>query len=452
MHIYLRYLFLLLAGESLAQPYPPVHFGMTTTTRFATRIPKTAQLLTTAEPGQIRILVYGQSISRQDWWLEVRSFLKQRYPKVTITMVNQAIGGFSSERLKQMVENDVMAFYPDLILLHDYGNQPDYEQIIRSIRSRTTAEVAIQTDHVAVGQNDAWHDQHSSVWLPALCDTYGLALIDVRTAWKAYLAKHRLAASALLTDAVHLNGHGNYLMAEIVKRYFNTLPVTAMTTELEPSAGVSILKPGRDFTLRNHTLRLRVTGNRIDVRWKDSAAHPSAVTVTIDGQEPSASVGCFYHTRPAREPEGSFPTHIGQLLTLRLAGQLQPEDWTLILTDVDSLRQEVRFRLHGSRTGPDGSGSSDSLFTSGSGRVVIEPQYWFRRNNPGDFGQFNWLKPGDTLQWNVLSMCHDTIIPAAGHMQTLVQGIVNGEHVLTLAGQALTDLREIRVYRPPLPE
>jgi len=367
-------------------------------------------------------------------------------------MVNRAIGGFSSERLKNMVENDVLSLYPDLILLHDYGNEPDYEQIIRSIRSRTTAEVAIQNDHVAVGQNDAWHDRHSSVWLPALCDTYRLALIDVRTAWKVYLAQHQLAPSALLTDHVHLNAHGNYLMAGIIKRYLDTLPVTAWPTASESSAGVSILKPGRDFTVRNHTLRLPVTGNRIDVRWKSSAAHPSAVTVAIDGQAPSASVECFYHTRPARDPAGFFLTHIGQLLTLRLAGQPQPENWTLTLTAVDSLRQEVRFRLHGSRTGPDGSGSSDSLFTSGSGRIVIEPQHWFRRKNPGDFGQFAWLKPGDTLKWQVLPMCHDTLRPVASRTQTLVQGIVNGEHVLTLAGRALTDLREIRVYRPPLSE
>jgi hypothetical protein len=81
-----------------------------------------AWLLTSAakaNPKKVRILVYGQSISEQVWWKEVKTFIEKKFPLADITMINKAIVGFSSERLKLMAENDVSLFYPDLILLHD---------------------------------------------------------------------------------------------------------------------------------------------------------------------------------------------------------------------------------------------------------------------------------------------------------------------------------------------
>ena len=180
--------------------------------QFAKNISRSAYLLassTEQEPKEVRILVYGQSISAQEWWMQVKSFLEKRYPNARINMLNKAIGGFSSDRLKLTVDNDVTTFYPDLILFHDYGGEPDYEEIIRTIRIRTTAEIVLQTDHIAVGQDEKWHGRHNDVWLPELSRKYNLSLADVRTAWKKYLSQSNLKAKDLLTDGVHLNDHGN---------------------------------------------------------------------------------------------------------------------------------------------------------------------------------------------------------------------------------------------------
>ena len=75
--------------------------------------------------------------------------LKSKYPDANLNIFNKAIGGFSLERLKLLVENDVISFYPDLILFHNYGNEADYERIVLIVRSRTTADIALQTDHIA---------------------------------------------------------------------------------------------------------------------------------------------------------------------------------------------------------------------------------------------------------------------------------------------------------------
>ena len=150
-------------------------------------IARTLHLLsgsTREHPNAVRILVYGQSISQQEWWLEVRQALQARYPQARLVMENRAIGGFHSTRLLKTVEADVVSFYPDLILFQDYGPEDDYEAIIRLIRRRTTAEIAIQTDHYVNTQGNAWHDQHCQEWLPELCARYQMHLLDVRERWK----------------------------------------------------------------------------------------------------------------------------------------------------------------------------------------------------------------------------------------------------------------------------
>lgn len=412
--------------------------------RFPEHAARTGRLLRT--PGaEVRILVYGQSISMQKWWEAVWDFAKNQYPSARMVVENRAIGGFSSERLKRMVENDVVPFYPDLVIFHDYGNEPDYEQIIRTIRSKTTAEIAVQTDHVAVGQNEEWHDRHGTVWLPELCRKYGLALIDVRRGWKRYLLENNLPAKDLLTDNVHLNDRGNALMATLTNRLFSALP-TGDVSEKD----VKILQSAIDFRAKKGKIQVSLEGNRVDLVWKKLPAVVEPIAVVLDGKNPSSFGESYAHTRPSLTPEGFFLRRIGQLLQFDLGPQPLAEDWSLTVLSVDSLRQQLRFRVTGSRTGDDGEGSSDTLFVSRSGRLRIPSDGWFRRKSENDFRQFSWLKRGAMLRWRVFPMSHDKVVPATGPV-TVVQGVPSGPHVLELSGKSLSGLQEIRVYRPQVP-
>lgn len=77
---------------------------------------------TSAQRNAVRVLVYGQSISEQSWWKALRDDLKARYPNADVTEEEKAIGGFDSPRLKRITPHIVLPYYPDLIVLHDYGN------------------------------------------------------------------------------------------------------------------------------------------------------------------------------------------------------------------------------------------------------------------------------------------------------------------------------------------
>ncbi|WP_128548249.1 SGNH/GDSL hydrolase family protein [Larkinella soli] len=446
--LFFRLLFLLLVLRSRAggQPFPAVE-PIDVPPAFGEALGRTAGLLNaqeTAPSPAVRVLVYGQSISMQNWWLAVKRYLQERYPQKRIIMENRAIGGFSAERLRLMVDNDVVPFYPDLILFHDYGNEPDYEAIIRTLRSRTTADIAIQTDHLGIGQNQEWHDRHCSVWLPALCRTYGLGLLDVRSAWKAYLNRHQLEAKALLSDNVHLNEHGNFVMAEIIRHYLESLNGRTPA----PSPAVRTLLPGREVAVRKDRVQISFTGNRIDLEM--NPAGPATITARLDGADLTVHPAGYFHTRPALRPDGFFLTHIGLPLTLRLGGQPREEDWTMTITSVDSVRQQLRFRVSGSLTGEDGEGSSEGRFVSRSGRIGLDSAGWFRRKNPGDFRQFAWLKPGDRLHWRVFPAFQTPGSAPADASVTVVLGVENRAHRLELRGPGARHIRAIRVFRPPL--
>jgi len=127
-------------------------------------------------------------------------------------MENKAIGGFASQILCKTVKMDESTFYPDLMLLHIYGSHTAYDSVLHIIRSRTAAEVALQTDHFT-GEN-AWSDTMSYHVLPALAEKYKCDLINIRDPWKKYLLDHWLNPKDLLRDDVHLNKYGEFVMAE----------------------------------------------------------------------------------------------------------------------------------------------------------------------------------------------------------------------------------------------
>ncbi len=171
----------------------------------------------------MRVLFYGQSITGQPWTGLVAEDLHRRFPNADLEVVNKAIGGFASQLLVKITEHDVIAFHPDLVIFHVYGANNTYEDIIRSIRTRTTAEVLLQKDHIGaqmppmVTDWDAvtelqktdkgmwWDHLMNQVFIPEIAKKYGCGVADVRTAWRRYLTDNQLKPTDLLRDEIHPN-------------------------------------------------------------------------------------------------------------------------------------------------------------------------------------------------------------------------------------------------------
>lgn len=141
--IYLTaFLLLCYAPWLRAQPSPdfPPPKTLGPVESYGRNIQRTMTLLTDSTPQRrntVRILFYGQSITEQRWSKLVAEDLRRRFPHANLVIENRAIGGHSSPRLIKTMEADVLPFYPDLVIFHVYGDDGDYERIIRAIRART---------------------------------------------------------------------------------------------------------------------------------------------------------------------------------------------------------------------------------------------------------------------------------------------------------------------------
>jgi hypothetical protein len=283
-----------------------------------------------------------------------------------------------------------------------------------------------------------WDHMMNNVFLPQLAKKYGCGLADVRGRWLEYLKSHGLEPKALLSDDVHLNDHGCFVMAEIVKRYLVHKPAPPK------DEAVRSYQVGKDVSWQGSTLKLEFEGNRVDLV---AGAGPSGTAqIRIDGRKPSEHPECIAFTRTSLSQSRWGPA----LLRVSSEKPRQVEDWTLKIQEADDQAARLKFTVSGSKTGPDGSGVSGERFVSTSGRVVIEPGDWWVRN----IAQMTKtpVPVGFEVTWKAVSMTADTFAPtgaSAGESSvTVAQGLANGRHTLEIAGPAA--IREIRVYRPPM--
>jgi hypothetical protein len=443
--------FLLCQDKKDYPPLPPA----ADSPAYGANIQRTMTLLATSTPqrrNKVRILFYGQSITEQNWWKLVAEDLRRRFPNADLDIQNKAVGGFASQILSRVAEHDVYAFYPDLVIFHVYGANNTYEEIIRGIRTRTTAEVLIQRDHVAAQwpvdnpeqKHPMWWDHMmNNVFLPDYAKKYRCGLADVRGAWVGYLKSNHLEPRALLTDDVHLNDHGCFVMSEIVKRYLVHKP--DLLTD-EAKASVRTLEVGKDLKGEGGSLKLAFEGNRVDLLAGKGAA--GTAKILIDGRKPSEFSECIAFTRTSPSQSGWGPG----LLRVSSEKPRLVEDWVLKVTEVDEKAERIKFTVTGSKTGADGDGVSAERFVSTSGRVVIEPGDWWVKN----IQQMTKAKVpvGFEIKWKAIPLFSDTF--AAPKIDdesrevpiTIAQGLPNGKHTLEITGPAA--VRAVRIYRPPV--
>ena len=444
---------------------PPKSLG--DTAGYGRNIQRTMRLLAESTPEQrntVRVLFYGQSITEQGWWKIVADDLRTRFPNANLVIENRALGGFASQMLVRTAVTDLYPFQPDLLIFHVYGAHDKYEDIIRRTRERTCAEILMQTDHVVKPadlteetdpakvpiQSGKWDAFVNHNWLPSVAKKYGAELCDQRAIWKQYLGDFALEPKALLRDNVHLNAHGEFLMAECVKAYLRR---DASFDSAPAEASVKTLVVGKDVRWENGKLRVEFEGNRVDVVCKAGSAAPAAVM--IDGHKPSEFPEPYGCTRAVTKPEGKWLVKWPIVAPIGSEKPLLVEDWTLNVKRADAANEKLlTFTLTGSKTGADGEGRSDARFVSKSGRVVIAPEDW----NATYALALQGIKPvpeAFTVKWSVEPRFVDEFVSpgvkdaSVETRVTLAQGLANAKHTLEITGGAET-IGVLRVYHPPL--
>lgn len=424
---------------------------------------------TAEQPRVLKVLFYGQSISVPKWTDQAMVQLRAKYPNVVFDVRNLALGGWAASILERAVNRDIDEFYPDLIVFHVYGDKDAYERIIRAFRTRTAADVVVQTDHVVdpveslcdegihlrwspppgcTGhirfKQHVWEDYMSGIWIPTMSRKYDLAVQPRRQQWDAYLKAHHLQPAALLADPPHPNASGWTVMANLFTSWFEGVVEKGRAAKPILPGTVKSLAPPAAGASKTYSFE----GNRIELL----ATGPldGKVQVRIDGKVAQDFDGCWQNSRVSRLP--NLPDWPG-LKQVTVAPEYHRADrWTLRLTGLNAAQDRFDFTLTSASKGPDGKGSADKPFASPSGLVSIQPEDWMLA-----YAQtvvHKGAPEGVTLQWERRFVCADQPPVALGNgkveqRHVLATGLANGKHVVELTVSAdAPGISEIRTYRP----
>jgi hypothetical protein len=440
------------------------------------KIARTLEIIRTSTPTNhkvLKVLFYGQSITRSGWHNAVVAHWRERYPNTVFVVENRALGGFASQNLVRTTEQDIAAFYPDLIIFHVYGDHRAYEKILRMFRSLTAADVILQTDHgdglpdppcaeglqlslhrkpgcagVLWVHQRLWHDEMSYHKIPALAKKYGMAVEPQRKWWREYLLQTQVdPQSMLMVDGLHPNEKGNELIAAFFNRYFDNL-VEHWTGQTEQNV-ISIQAEAAKRSGGMETVNF--DGSRLELL----SDQPLAVwpSVTIDEHSPKEIDGCYQVTRAS--PLKSVPD-LPTLRRITLLHDHTAQDWTATITNITPDQKSVNFTVKGSATGDEGSGTSLRKYVSKSGQLSIDGEDWM----------YEWgyslkhvpLQVPAEVHWSVLYICggNPEVIDRGNGMTqyryVLGAGLSNGSHTaeLLFPPNDLADTVEFRAYKPPL--
>jgi hypothetical protein len=441
------------------------------------KIARTLEIIRTSTPTDhkvLKVLFFGQSIIKSGWEKAVIDHWREVYPNTVFVTENRALGGFPASALIRTTDQNIHAFYPDLIVFHDYGNHHFYEKIIRQFRSQTAADVIVQTDHgtaipdvpcreglnfslhpppgcagfLWVHQRD-WYDEMSYHKIPSFAKKYGLAMEPQRTWWREYLLRTHIDPKSLLIDGLHPNEKGKALMAAFFNRYFDAL-VASWHGQTEDHVQ-SI--PTNAVTVSNGAESVAFDGSRLELLTsKPLVTWPA---VTVDGKPTSEIDGCYLISRASTV--GIVPDWPAvRRITLR--HDHVAEEWTATLTDLSPDEKTFSFAVQGSVTGADGSGKSTQDFISRSGGLEIDAQDWMVER--AFMHTHTPLPMPFVVHWSVKDVCAGTpevIDLGNGAMQyryVLVTGITNGPHSVEFRApyDNLVNAIEFRAYKPELVE
>jgi hypothetical protein len=456
-----------LAEDDFKRPEPPDNLAS-----LGSNIQRTMTLLATSTPekrNRVRVLFYGQSVTRNPWWQDVAKHLRKAYPHADLNIENLAIGGYSAPVLMHTAEFDLYPHYPDLLIFHVYGGVEggEQEEIIEKVRRTTTSEVLLWTSHFRWPRdlprdgdpNDpaarklTEADETRTAMIRKIAEKYGCELAEVRKRMRKHLKDNGLFPKDTLNDSVHPNKLGNFLIGELIKPSLRHDPKFSSDGWQDMVRDVPVddpsVKRGADGSLE-----LTFDGNRIDViAASPGGGEPGTAKVLIDGRSPSEFPELYYHARPSTAP------HDGVRPAINSIGHEKPlilEKWTARILECDPGNNVLRYEVIGSETGPDGQGDHLTRFVSNSGRVVIEPRMWMvcwavkyrKKPLPDDF-EVRWeVKPlfKDVYQ---ASEADDPTKPSA---VALAQGLANGKHTLRLIpnDDGPVAVKMFRIYRPPL--
>lgn len=388
--------------------------------------------------------------------------LQPRFPNMPKVVYKRFAGNSTPYHLTRgWARHLVIPEQPDLVILYNFGKVEDMEKLIVDLRQGTTADILVGTIHWCLPHEKEWPNpdlpcSHQDIpKLRAVCEKHGVELVESRRELTEYMAANKLGIKSLLADAVHESAYASLATNMNIARHFSrpaksnydprsrerrieaSSPDAKLDGAWEKGAGSVTAKE------KGAAIEVSFTGTRIDlIGWRSPDG--GAAAALIDGkpadQAPVFSCG-YIKPDPKNAPLPPNPPRDRSPHRLTLGSNIVPQSWTVTMTN-----DTGDYELVGSVTGPDGAGNAKKPFTSKSGQIIMEPEFWRQpeSNRTGDKWTFDVTRPtvgrvefkGDKAKFRL----------------TLAWGLANGPHTLKLIveGPGPVSIAAFDLFEPPM--
>lgn len=257
----------------------------------------------------------------------VYEWFVKRFPKTAFTYVNAGVGGTTSQFGVARVDEDVLAFKPDFVIIEFSVNDENtdfyreiYEGLVRKVYGNVFAPAVLLVHNMFYDTGVSAEEKHREIGAH-----YHLPSVSMKPSIYAQIEAGTIDRRELTLDDLHPNSEGHALLAEVItdcldqiyaqrhetqepysmpepmtenayekaKRFqnHNSDPVCAgFSADETPKKYVNdMFRGGWTASEQGAKICFEVEGTEIAVQYRKSVKHPAPVAVAVvDGDEENA--------------------------------------------------------------------------------------------------------------------------------------------------------------------
>ena len=148
----------------------------------------------------------------------VYEWFVRRFPKTVFTYVNAGVGGTTSQFGVSRVDEDVLLYKPDFVIIEFSVNDDNtdfyketYEGLVRKVYGSVYEPAVLLVHNVFYDTGDSAEEKHRAVGLH-----YQLPSVSMKPTIYAEVASGKIPAYEITPDNLHPNSAGHELVAEVI--------------------------------------------------------------------------------------------------------------------------------------------------------------------------------------------------------------------------------------------
>lgn len=234
------------------------------------------------------------------WW-------KEQYPQTAFTYVNAGIGGTPSQFGVARVEQDVLAYEPDFVIVEFSVNDDNslfyretYEGLVRKIYTSKTNPAVLLVHNVFYQTGTNAQDQHEVIGR-----YYQIPCVSMKTSVYQAVAEGKIPAREITPDDLHPNDVGHAMLSRLITYFLEKAQKEAEFAEL--SSGFSIVRKAEE-------LPAPITANAYEhsVRYQGYNSNPELLGFVKDEKEQNHITDIF--------KRGFVGTKVGDAIRFTVSG------------------------------------------------------------------------------------------------------------------------------------